>query len=110
MYMGESDSTASQPPKPVCDWILGFRTGEVKRKSPSPKSAPKRFNPNSLSERQPPRPLCKTCGKALTCPSILCLTDRNLGAYYLPPVLFSRPRTIMVAVSSFCHIVLDIIR
>jgi len=30
MYMGESDSTASQPPKPVCDWILGFRTNEVK--------------------------------------------------------------------------------
>ena len=39
MYMGESDPTVSQPPKPVCDWILGFRTGEVKQKSPR-RSAP----------------------------------------------------------------------
>lgn len=29
--MGESDPTASQPPKPVCDWSVGPRNGEVKR-------------------------------------------------------------------------------
>jgi hypothetical protein len=28
--MGESDSTVSQPPKPVCDWSLGLAEGEVK--------------------------------------------------------------------------------
>jgi hypothetical protein len=28
--MGESDSTVSQPPKPVCDWSLGRLGGEVK--------------------------------------------------------------------------------
>jgi hypothetical protein len=28
--MGESDSTVSQPPKPVCDWSLGLAGGEVK--------------------------------------------------------------------------------
>jgi hypothetical protein len=28
--MGESDSTVSQPPKPVCDWSLGLADGEVK--------------------------------------------------------------------------------
>jgi hypothetical protein len=28
--MGESDSTASQPPKPVCDWSVGRASGEVK--------------------------------------------------------------------------------
>ena len=34
MYMGESDSTASQPPKPVCDWSLGRAANEVKKKIP----------------------------------------------------------------------------
>jgi hypothetical protein len=29
--MGESDPTASQPPKPVCDWSVGPPGGEVKR-------------------------------------------------------------------------------
>jgi hypothetical protein len=28
--LGESDSTASQPPKPVCDWSVGPAMGEVK--------------------------------------------------------------------------------
>jgi hypothetical protein len=28
--MGESDSTVSQPTKPVCDWSLGLARGEVK--------------------------------------------------------------------------------
>jgi hypothetical protein len=28
--MGESDSTVSQPSKPVCDWSLGPAGGEVK--------------------------------------------------------------------------------
>lgn len=28
--MGESDPTASQPPKPVCDWSVGPRGVEVK--------------------------------------------------------------------------------
>jgi hypothetical protein len=33
MYMGESDPTASQPSKPVCDWILGRAEVDVKEKS-----------------------------------------------------------------------------
>src|SRR5229473_1537621 len=33
MYMGESDSTVSQPPKPVCDWILGCAESDVKEKT-----------------------------------------------------------------------------
>jgi hypothetical protein len=32
--MGESDSTVSQPPKPVCDWSLGPVGGEVKAHFP----------------------------------------------------------------------------
>jgi hypothetical protein len=28
--MGKSDSTVSQPQKPVCDWSLGLAGGEVK--------------------------------------------------------------------------------
>jgi len=32
--MGESDSTVSQPPKPVCDWSLGRLGGEVKAHFP----------------------------------------------------------------------------
>src|SRR5690348_13493863 len=32
--MGESDSTVSQPPKPVCDWSLGPAGGEVKAHFP----------------------------------------------------------------------------
>jgi hypothetical protein len=25
MFMGESDSTETQPSKPVCDWMIGFQ-------------------------------------------------------------------------------------
>jgi hypothetical protein len=32
--MGESDSTASQPTKPVCDWSVGRAKGEVKADFP----------------------------------------------------------------------------
>jgi hypothetical protein len=32
--MGESDSTASQPTKPVCDWSVGRARGEVKADFP----------------------------------------------------------------------------
>jgi hypothetical protein len=32
--MGESDSTASQPTKPVCDWSVGRAAGEVKADFP----------------------------------------------------------------------------
>jgi hypothetical protein len=32
--MGESDPTASQPPKPVCDWSVGRAGGEVKADFP----------------------------------------------------------------------------
>jgi hypothetical protein len=35
MYMGESDSTVSRPPKPVCDWILGRGENDVKEKTPT---------------------------------------------------------------------------
>src|SRR5208283_732254 len=33
--MGESDPTASQPPKPVCDWSVGPRGVEVKDDFPA---------------------------------------------------------------------------
>jgi hypothetical protein len=33
--MGESDPTASQPPKPVCDWSVGPRGVEVKDDFPT---------------------------------------------------------------------------
>src|SRR5690348_5650069 len=39
--MGESDPTASQPPKPVCDWSVGPRKSEVKREF-TPKHFPLR--------------------------------------------------------------------
>ena len=46
--MGESDSTVSQPPKPVCDWSLGPVGGEVKGIFPNFFPLFKRFQLNHL--------------------------------------------------------------
>src|SRR5260370_11564282 len=110
MYMGESDSTDRNPSKPVCDRILGFRTGEVKEKTTGLLTPFKRCIPNGLGRKPAFVRLWKSCGKAFEEAPISRLTAGNLGAYSLPRVVCSRPSGIIAPGSSLCHMFRDRIR
>ena len=104
MYMGESDSTDRNRQNLSVDRILGFRAGEVKKKSPGSILAPKDIILRALPHGSDRERVCKTCGKAFRGVPVSGLTARNLEAYSLPLVDLSKPRTIMALSSSFCHI------
>src|SRR5438445_6340597 len=94
MYMGESDSTASQPPKPG-DWILGRAANDVKEKTSRSRSPRKPLLRNGLAGEPPAAPLWKTCFKPVNFAPFSVLTGGIVEAYLLP-----RSRVIMAFGSS----------
>jgi hypothetical protein len=79
--MGESDSTASQPSKPVCDWILGRAEVDVKEKSSDSKSPPNSLTTGGLRGMPGFGPLWKTCSAPVNFPPFSGLTARIWTAY-----------------------------
>src|SRR5581483_12236931 len=63
MFMGESDSTETQPSKPVCDWMIGLR-GQA-RQAENPRCGNCCQGPafKRVGENSRIRPLFESCGK-----------------------------------------------
>src|SRR2546423_8127618 len=80
MYMGESDSTVSQPPKPVCDWILGCAGKYVKEKSFVCEFSPKLLPSQCLREFTKPTQLWKSCLKHRAAATVFSLRGRIVEA------------------------------
>jgi len=80
MYMGESDSTVSQPPKPVCDWILGCVGNDVKEKSLTCGFSAKLLFTRSLRHFTKRSQLWKSCLKRVVASAVFRLTGRIVEA------------------------------
>ena len=83
MYMGESDSTASQPPKP-CDWILGRQADDVKEKTPGPARSFNLLRSKGLLDMRRVGLLSKMRAEGSNRARVFGLRARKAEAYLLP--------------------------
>src|SRR5690242_14951261 len=98
MYMGESDSTASQPSKPVVIEILGRAGVEVKQKTDASGVPFKPASPKGLAGVSHSPPLWKNCERQPPKPPFSGVTVRKTEAYL--PLKWS---TIIASASSVFH-------